>query len=82
MKIKIDKDIPAPEKRPYTHNDYPFEKMNVGDSFQLEGEDFKSTLYLRNKITQAAKKYALVNKNEAKFTTKITDNSVRVWRIK
>ena len=68
MTIKIDKNIPLPE----TRNRYPFDKLEVGNSFFVEG-----------KTNINGSRYHYVRKNHGKkFTTKRENGGLRVWRIK
>lgn len=63
---QIEKNIPVAGK-------YPFEKMEVGDSFYVEG-DKKAKANLR----MAAFTY---RKNaNVKFATKSDDKGIRIWR--
>lgn len=36
MNIKIEKDVPIPQKNKSRYTEYPFAEMNVGDSFFVE----------------------------------------------
>jgi hypothetical protein len=82
--MKIDKGIPTPE---YIHgggrrkNKYPFEKMEVGDSFfcKCKKEDAQKT--------QATLKNSSQRLPEMRFTTKFVvergrGSGVRIWRVK
>lgn len=54
---------------------YPFEQMNVGDSFAVPPED------RRSKVNVAAKRYG--DKHGMKFTVRLMpDRTLRCWRIK
>lgn len=63
----IETNVPMPIK-------YPFENMNVGDSF-LVPEHLK-----RSTITVAAKRYA--EKHGWRFSVRLTDDrKLRCWRV-
>jgi hypothetical protein len=63
----IDKDVPIPSY-------YPFEKMEVGDSFV-------STATKRHSLSVAMLRYS--RKTGKKFVSRtIDDGSIRVWRVK
>jgi len=76
--IKIDKNIPIPSRE----IKYPFQDMEVGDSFAIDCEDIKKV-----RIMQASL-IANINRSkylkEKKFTTRTdgTKMEVRIWRIK
>lgn len=67
--IPIDKGVPLPVHR---NNIYPFEALEVGDSFFLSGksQDF---------ISGSASHYA--RKLSRRFTVRNVDGGVRVWRV-
>lgn len=70
MKIQIDKNIAIPVKLKY-----PFNEMEVGDSFYGEGE-------VRTKLSTAAYLWCKKNNNDWKFITRRYENGYRVWRTK
>lgn len=76
MEIKIEKNIPIP----VTEIKYPFDKMDVGDSFFIPENDKK----VRLKIQCAVRSYFNIYKKKTKATMKIIskslENGVRVWR--
>ena len=67
MKIKIEKGILIPKKP----NKYPFDKMEIGDSFFVDEK--------RINLYQHARKYKNENKKFA-FTIKEEGTGVRIWR--
>jgi len=69
--IKIDKNIPFVESKAYTSK-YPFNKMNIGDSFLVEVQD-------ERKIASAASYFG--TRNSMKFSVRNTDKGLRCWRI-
>lgn len=77
--ILIEKNVPIPNTKK-TRKIYPFEKMDVKDSFEIKIDAKKDILAQKQKIYVAVWRFC--KKNEAiKFTTASTENSIRVWRI-
>ena len=80
-RFKIEKNIPVPEKRGKCM--YPFEKMEVGDSF-VYSRVYSRLLHF--KASNAARNWK--NKSPIKgvsnwvFTTRKVEDSIRIWRIK
>jgi hypothetical protein len=71
--IKIDKGMPIP---PPPHKKYPFDLMEVGDSFFVPaGEDIERT---HNNLRCSALAFGL--RRQQRFTTRREDGGVRVWR--
>lgn len=70
---KLQKGIPIPNKRYGLTSKYPFDNMEVGDSFVAS----------KHSILSVARNWARINKKDYKFTTrKIAENKIRIWRIK
>jgi len=80
MSFEIENNVPMPEVFEHAASVYPWEKMNVGDSFYVpvrtDGSDTLSRL--RNRLNQsrtnAHKKYGI------RTVTKPDANGIRVWR--
>jgi len=66
---KIEKGIPVGCE---TKQTYPFEQMQVGDSF-------KAPVNERGKVTGSAAHWG--KRKNAKFTSKTFGKEIRVWRI-
>ena len=65
--LPIDKGIPLPKR-------YPFEHMQVGDSFVIPPNTHRTT------VSIAAKRFG--DKHGVKFATrKLPDGTLRCWRI-
>jgi len=78
-KIKIEKGVPLPAR--YLKK-YPFEEMKPGDSFSIV-EPCKKTARKQADLLRSACVYFVKKKNPAwRFTTRVTKDGVRVWRIK
>jgi hypothetical protein len=77
MAFEIEKDVEMPSvSRKNTGMKYPFNKMEVGDSFSVPDE--KTAISVRALATYFCKK----PENEGKFftTRKITPTTYRCWR--
>ena len=68
--IKIEKNIPIPTFKKTLK--YPFEEMQVGDSFFVK--DVK-----RNNLSITARKYG--SKTGRKFLVREVEGGVRCWRV-
>jgi len=69
---KIEKNIPAPGPAPQSIRKYPFDKMQIGDSFFVPGGN-------QNSIATSATNQ--LNRYGRRYTTRKMDGGVRVWRI-
>lgn len=70
---EIEKNVPIEMKTPILEK-YPFSKMEVGDSFAVEGQE---------RFVVRAAAYAFAQRHGFKFKTRaVSDNKTRVWRIK
>lgn len=80
-KIKIEKGISIPPAHP---RKYPFDKMDVGDSFFVPFENINAvTLY--NRIKSSAKQYSRMHHNGTRhFVGRILrkEGGIRIWRDK
>lgn len=75
INMKIDKNVPMPKAKAKLK--YPFNEMQVGDSFEVPctEEERKS---LQIKLASSSGMYG--RKHGAKFTTRQSDNGIRIWR--
>lgn len=73
MSIEIEKKKPIIKAKKGRKNKYPFNDMNVDDSFFVEGGKYAS-------LYSCAKNYA--GEGTKQFTIVTEDNGVRVWRVK
>lgn len=70
----IQKGIPAPEStRRGRPAKYPFAKMEIGDCYEVEGLD------QGKRAAKAAFRYGA--RHGMKFSTRTTDEGLRIWRI-
>ena len=82
MSIIIEKNIPLPEKVQGKRktNKYPLKDMEVNDSFTVPNPDNLSLVQLRNQVNSICHYF---NKtNNTKFSIRVVDNQIKVWRIK
>jgi hypothetical protein len=70
MSIAVEKNVPLPKLR--TRNIYPYEQMEVGDSFFLENAHMPT---VSNNNNQRGKKLGM------KFIARKEGNGARIWRI-
>lgn len=75
---KIEKNIPVPAARSRVTK-YPFDKMDVGDSFLIVKQDGEEHEKIRMKAVGAACGYAKTK--GWKFRTRKEGENLRVWRI-
>lgn len=71
--IKIDKNISIPKPRTGGNVKWPFDKMEIGDSFLAIQKTFSSASALA-----VAAGYRL----NRKFSCRKTEEGIRIWRIK
>lgn len=72
QEIKIEKNVPIPSST----GSLPFDKLEVGDSFFLEGSKIQN---IRTKSYQWKNNNG---KKEYQFKSKVEGNGVRTWRTK
>ena len=71
---KVDHDVPAPLRA----TKYPFNKLNIGDSFFAP---FDEVFTPDKRYRVAAAAYAAGKVQGKMFVTRTVDNGVRVWRV-
>lgn len=71
--IEIDSGVPIPPRKPPANKRYPFEKLEVGDSF-AKPEDVTP-----NAMRSVARYHA--RKNGAEYKVRQTETGWRVWRV-
>lgn len=80
-KYTIEKNIPYPEA-PVKKRKYPFDKMEVSDSFFVSKDKEISIKELQMRLNNAACNYCRTHDKSKKFKTAQLEKGVRVWRIK
>ena len=79
--FKIEKNIPKPNPgRGIKKLHYPFEDMEIGDSFYVSKEDLKHTRLQHLAVRASASKYKSRHPG-FKFTILTVDGGWRVWRV-
>jgi hypothetical protein len=80
MKInEIEKSVPIPEV--HSKIQYPWPKMEVGDSVLIEADDGKKLYNLKRKIGASARYYGEKTGKQFRMRIDYECNGVRVWRI-
>lgn len=78
--FKIESNIPLPPAGHGTNggtpSKYPFKKMSVGESFLVPSLPGVCNKILRQRLSVSA-----YNSSCGKFSTRIFENGVRVWRV-
>lgn len=72
MTIEVDKGLPIPGHNGGRRAFYPWNNMNVGDSFFVQNIKIKS-------VTGAASSYG--RNHGMRFTARTVEGGVRVWRV-
>lgn len=75
MTFKIEKGIPVPKHNTRFAKQYPFGKMEIGDSFLVPLAADKSPSSVYSALSQAKKRLKI------NLTSARVDGGVRVWRI-
>ena len=78
--IKIEKGIPLVKKMRGFGNEYPWDKMEIGDSFHITMPEGGKISSFQSGIAKNARFYFLYNNKQYKFTTRKDRDGVRVWR--
>lgn len=73
--IAVEKGIPLPGRK---HHKYPFDEMDVGDSFFIPAKSADDAARAQVSALGAMRARRLLDKD---FTTRRVDGGVRVWRI-
>lgn len=74
MTMKVEKGIPIPHRSGDGTRKYPFDQMEVGDSFLCNGFD-------PGKISSAGYHFGLKSEPKKKFSIKKTPEGHRCWRV-
>jgi hypothetical protein len=78
MSYKIEKNHEFPTKR---RNKFPFDQMEIGDSFLVPNSEFTDSSNVRQNIYNAATAYK-AKQPDFKCSVKLVDDGMRVWRVK
>ena len=78
--ITIEKGVPLPAAQEFiTKSRYPWDLMEVGDSFLVPTEEGKTPRQLMQKISPSVSRRA--SRTGTKYTLRIVEGGVRVWRL-
>jgi hypothetical protein len=82
--IQIDKGVEMPSRN--APRRYPFDQMEVGDSFALSADSADNFERVRNALSGAIRKYVNSERGEGtKFATRKMDDEgdfvIRCWRV-
>ena len=81
MTYQIVKNKPLPSARGGGREvKYPFAKMKVGDAFEVS--DVPANQKTRSSVSASARHYVKHHNPKAAFSTRLTDGSLWVWRVK
>ncbi len=80
--ITIDKNIPIPEDKRSRFEEFPYNQMEVGDSFRIEAKDGQTIVSLQSGLSQNAKHWAKKTNSSFLFRTAMEGEGVRIWRIR
>jgi hypothetical protein len=72
--FKVEKGVPIPKPKMGRHTKYPWNEMNIGDSFPVT---IKQYLTVRANVGYRNRTY-----NDKYFILRQCDGKYRVWRIK
>ena len=81
----IESGIPIPTSRvnnkrlSWDYGEFPFDQMEVGDSFGVAPPEGGHLIYTQNKVSGAAAK--LHRESNLRFTTRQMGDHVRCWRV-
>jgi len=83
MNFTIEKGVPYPKKGKKGFVNYPFDEMEVGDSFFVPLKKGNKITSLQPQILSNAKSYALHNKKDWTFKTSREEDEtgIRIWRV-
>ena len=74
--LQIEKGIPLPERKFFGEPAYPYNQMEVGDSFMLPHEDSNKAVARLSSTAAAYGKRA-----QMKFSVRKVEGGARVWRV-
>lgn len=73
--IKVQKNIPIPKTSQGRPAKYPFNTMDVGDSFEVKDAP-------KNTVLNAAVSWASRHNKKAKFSIRHDNGKTRIWRTR
>lgn len=79
---KIEKGVPMEDFPTVRTTKYPWDEMEVGDSFEVEIEGAKNRRAKQASIPASGNSWARRKGLERLFKARVTEAGVRVWRVK
>ena len=79
--FKIEKNIERPDPKVGPIPKYPFREMKVGDLFFIPVADVAYRLKAGSAVRNAALMARVRDKTIGRFSSRMVDGGVRVWRI-
>ena len=77
----IEKNVPMPPPKLGRPTIYAFANMEVGDSFNVfVGGDYAPDV--RGRVAASASQFIKCHAPERKFKTRISEQGVRIWRVR
>lgn len=81
MEYKIEKNIPIPRAKTCTVSLFPWEKMEIGDSFLIKCENNKKMInHKRSSVRSSISTFNKKHNANIKIITRNIDGNLRVWR--
>ena len=81
MKIQIEKGIPLINSKGNNFG-YPFDEMEVGDSFALKVKEGEDAAFLLRRVSSAKSYYQSKFNPTRKYIARNMKTEIRVWRTK
>lgn len=81
---EIEKNVPVPRMSgPRSAPVFPFDKMEIGDSFKIPIKSWEKPRIVQNRLSAAAARWrALPGNADFLIKTRKDGNAVRCWRVK
>ena len=82
--LTIDKNIPFPRANMSRKIKYPFDEMEVGDSFAVKFETIEQARRIQVNLNNGTNKCRRLLKQDKEFATHLDreKKEIRIWRIK
>lgn len=79
----IEKNVPLQKRKSPQSRYYPFEKMEIGDSFEVKlDKSFRNFKSMRSSIITGSIQFSERNGLDWKFKSRATsENTIRLWRV-
>ena len=81
QKIKIEKNVPVPQFGMSKYNSYPIANMKPKESFFIKEPDRNAARGKVQLVRMAIAQFVRRKQPNWKFTARLVDGGVRVWRV-